>query len=70
MQTSITMKPRRTIICRKCKFYYITWDTRRPHGCRAMNFKSRRPPSLVVRQNSGRECLRYTPKDETDPNDP
>ncbi|MFO7643838.1 MAG: uracil-DNA glycosylase [Desulfosarcina sp.] len=56
------MKPDPPVICRKCEFYFITWDSRRPHGCQAMGFKSRRPPSLVVRQNSGRECLRYTPK--------
>ncbi|WP_319404608.1 uracil-DNA glycosylase [uncultured Desulfosarcina sp.] len=59
------MKPQKPIVCRKCIFYYITWDTRRPHGCRAMNFKSRRPPSLVVRQSSGQDCLHYTLKDET-----
>ena len=67
---TIAMKPREPIVCRKCRFYYITWDNRKPHGCRAMNFKSRRPPSLVVRQSSGQECLRYTPKDETDSNVP
>ncbi len=64
------MPPHKRIICRQCRFYYITWDTRHPHGCRAMKFKSRRPPSLVVRQSSGRECLHYTPKDETDDNIP
>ena len=60
------MDSHKTIICRKCKFYHVTWDNRRPHGCRAMNFKSRRPPSLVVRQNSGQDCLRYTPKRPVD----
>lgn len=30
-----------------------------------MNFKSRQPPNLVVRRNSGTECLRYTPKDDS-----
>ena len=59
------MQPKKKVVCRTCKFYYVTWDTRQPHGCKAMNFKSRRPPSLVVRQSSGRECLRYTPKSET-----
>jgi hypothetical protein len=60
------MQPRKAIICRKCQFYYITWDYRRPHGCRAMKFKSRRPPSIIVHHNSGRQCLRFLPKD--DPN--
>lgn len=63
---AIDMQPRQRIVCRKCRFYYVTWDTRKPHGCKAMNFKSRQPPSLVVRQSSGQECLRYTPKDEAD----
>ncbi|BBO72475.1 hypothetical protein DSCA_64050 [Desulfosarcina alkanivorans] len=58
------------VVCRKCRFYYITWDSRQPHGCKAMGFKSRRPPSLVVRKNTGHECLRYTPKDEADGNPP
>ena len=64
------MKPINSVVCRKCNYYYITWDTHRPHGCRAMHFKSRRPPSLVVRQSSGQDCLHFTPKDETDGNKP
>ena len=65
-----TMKPRTAIVCRKCRFYYITWDTRQPHGCRAMGFKSRRPPSLVVHRSSGQECLHFIPKEETDRDTP
>jgi hypothetical protein len=63
----MSMTTRPTIVCRNCRYYYITWDTRQPHGCKAMNFKSRRPPSLVVRQSSGKECMRFQPKtDQTD----
>lgn len=65
----LAMQPLKTVICRKCKYYYITWDTGKPHGCRAMNFKSRQPPSLVVRRNSGAECMRYTPKDDASERD-
>lgn len=56
------MNPHQPIICRKCRFYFITWEPAKPHGCKAMNFKSRQIPSTVVRRSSGRECLRYTPK--------
>jgi len=56
------MQNRRTIVCRKCRFYFVTWNQHRPHGCKAMSFMSRRPPSLVVRQNSGRDCLHYCSK--------
>jgi hypothetical protein len=65
----IAMKPNDPIICRKCKFYFITWEPHQPHGCKAMNFKSRRPPHLVVRQTSGAECLHYVPKDDLDNDD-
>jgi hypothetical protein len=58
----LDMKPNQPIVCRKCKFYFITWDPQRPHGCKAMNFKSRRPPHLVVRQTSGKECMNFIPR--------
>ncbi len=48
------------IDCRKCKFYEVTWDRQRPHGCRGFGFKSHRLPSLVVRRATpGKECLLY-----------
>ena len=58
------MNAKPPIICRQCRHYFVTWDARRPHGCRAMNFKSRQPPSRVVRNTSGRDCLRYEPKSD------
>jgi hypothetical protein len=48
--------------CRKCKHYYITWDRRLPHGCRAMNFKSRQLPSEVVFASCGKPCQLFEPK--------
>jgi len=50
--------------CRKCKNFYITYDPARPYGCRVMNFKSRRMPSLVVFETSGIICQLYDPKPE------
>jgi hypothetical protein len=49
--------------CLSCKFYFITYDTQKPHGCRAMGFKSRQLPHLVVQQtSSGVPCLKYQKK--------
>ena len=51
--------------CLSCKHYFITWDPKKPHGCRAMGFKSQQIPSIVVRQSSGGiACLKYKRKNE------
>lgn len=52
------------VVCARCRYFYTTWDNRLPYGCRAHGFKSARPPSEVVRQSSGRECLSYQEKGE------
>ena len=49
-------------ICRRCKFYYITWDVKHPHGCRAMGFKGKELPYLTVLKNSGTRCLLFEKK--------
>ncbi|HEY3275554.1 MAG TPA: hypothetical protein VGJ94_02955 [Syntrophorhabdaceae bacterium] len=54
---------KKKIDCFTCTHFYVTWDSRFPKGCRAMGFKSRELPSVVVFRNSGMECLRYMPKD-------
>lgn len=48
--------------CRRCAHYYVTWDPRRPCGCRAMGFKSRTLPCLVVLRHSGVPCRAFSPK--------
>ncbi|MEA3354707.1 MAG: uracil-DNA glycosylase [Campylobacterota bacterium] len=50
------------IVCQKCKHYYVTWDSAKPHGCRAYGFKSKAVPSLVVKQSSNISCSFYEPK--------
>jgi hypothetical protein len=50
------------IICQKCKFYYVTWEKNKPHGCKAYNFKSQALPSIVVKQSSGVTCNFYENK--------
>jgi hypothetical protein len=43
-------------VCRKCVHYFITHEPEKPYGCRAMGFKSRRNPALVVFESSGIQC--------------
>ncbi|CAN2041996.1 hypothetical protein GMMP15_660039 [Candidatus Magnetomoraceae bacterium gMMP-15] len=50
------------INCYKCKYYYVTWDKRFPHGCRAMKFKSNALPYIEVRKYSGMPCQVFEPK--------
>ena len=50
------------IICQKCKFYFVTWQQNKPHGCNAYGFKSKQIPSLVVMQSSGMTCSFYQQK--------
>ena len=50
--------------CRNCHHYFLTWEPRRPHGCRVMGFKSRRSPYLeVLRATPGMICLHFSPRD-------
>jgi hypothetical protein len=45
--------------CHSCKNFYITWEKEFPYGCRAMDFKSARLPSLEVEEADGQECLAH-----------
>lgn len=42
--------------CLKCEHFFVTWDVGFPRGCRVFGVKSRRLPSLVVRETTGRHC--------------
>jgi hypothetical protein len=50
------------IDCKKCRHYYITWDRKFPYGCKAIQFKSVRLPSVEVFAASGIACLRFEEK--------
>ena len=52
----------RDIDCRRCRHYYITWDKKFPYGCKAIQFKSTKSPSLEVFAASGVACLRFEKK--------
>lgn len=49
--------------CFKCRYFYITHLPAHPYGCRAMKFKSRQLPSLVVLTNSGMQCQLFRAKE-------
>ncbi|EHP29263.1 hypothetical protein SMGD1_0736 [Sulfurimonas gotlandica GD1] len=50
------------INCRRCQFYFVTWEKNQPHGCRAYGFKAPQIPSLVVFQSSGMDCSLFKEK--------
>jgi len=59
------------VICRKCIHYFVTWDKDKPHGCRAMGFKSRQAPSKVVRQTTPQmACQYFEPRQKKPPGRP
>ncbi|HSV31127.1 MAG TPA: hypothetical protein VLH40_03780 [Atribacteraceae bacterium] len=58
------------INCYQCAHFYITWEKQRPHGCRALRFKSRVLPSLEVLRSSGRRCLSFVKKEMVDQQNP
>jgi hypothetical protein len=51
------------IVCQKCIYYYVTWQSNQPHGCKAYGFKSKQIPSVVVKQSSGISCSFFNTKD-------
>jgi len=53
------------INCRRCIYYYVTWEAKQPHGCKAYGFKSAQLPSMVVFRSSGSECALFQEKKPT-----
>ena len=48
--------------CRNCRYFYITWDAKKPYGCRAMQFKSSILPSIEVLEADGAVCISFRKK--------
>jgi len=48
--------------CFDCIHFFITWDEKFPRGCKAMDFKTKKIPSLVVYEASGMPCTRFKQK--------
>ncbi|PHS58138.1 MAG: uracil-DNA glycosylase [Sulfurimonas sp.] len=55
------------INCRRCENYFVTWEAKQPHGCRAYGFKSPQLPSIVVYQSSGFDCSKFKEKNISKP---
>ena len=55
------------INCRKCKYFFVTWEAKKPYGCKAYGFKSALIPSLVVFQSSGSNCTMFKLKTPSNP---
>jgi hypothetical protein len=54
-----TAAPENLPNCSRCVHYYITHEVNFRYGCRAMKFKSHRPPSLEVFAVTGVPCLYF-----------
>lgn len=48
--------------CFKCQYFRVTWDQNNPRGCSAYGFKTKQIPSMLVKQSSGMDCLKFVPK--------
>lgn len=51
------------IDCFQCRHFFVTWDKEFPRGCRALGFKSKEMPHLLVVQSSGMKCLKFEKKE-------
>lgn len=50
------------IDCFKCQYFHVTWDQNNPRGCSAYGFKTKQLPSVLVKQSSGMDCLKFVLK--------
>jgi len=48
--------------CRSCRYFYITWDAKKPYRCRAMQFKSSVLPTIEVLEADGAVCISFRKK--------
>lgn len=52
------------IDCRKCKYYYVTWNVQFPYGCKLFSVKSKQMPSVIVYKSLGKQCDKYESKNK------
>ena len=53
---------KKRIVCQKCIYYFVTWESNKPHGCNAYGFKSFTLPSVVVKDSSKEDCKFFKEK--------
>ncbi len=51
------------INCFNCAYFKVTWDPANPRGCQAYGFKTKQLPSVVVKQSSGMDCMKFVSKE-------
>ena len=52
--------------CHNCEYFYITWDKKFPYGCKAMDFKSKKYPLILVKECSGMICQAFKHKNRSE----
>lgn len=61
------------LTCHQCRFLHVTYDARRPWGCRKFGFKSPNLPGQVVMASTGTKCANYAKREPVqhiqEPND-
>ncbi len=50
------------IPCGICLNYFVTFDAKRPHGCKKFGFKSIQSPSFAVFAATGTNCALFKSK--------
>lgn len=56
------MESTKKVNCRKCIYYYVTWEPQHPNGCKYFGFKTAMMPAMLVRKNSGKDCEAFRSK--------
>ncbi|WP_062447579.1 hypothetical protein [Thalassobacillus devorans] len=54
------------INCFRCEFFFTTWNTDFPRGCKAYGFKTREMPAEFVKKTTGTMCLQFREKQISD----
>ena len=52
----------KSILCRNCRYYQITWDAENPYGCKKFGFKTTMHPADYIIKVSGQKCHSFTKK--------
>ncbi|MEC7278140.1 MAG: hypothetical protein VXV96_17595 [Bdellovibrionota bacterium] len=48
--------------CLRCKHYFSTFDPQKPRGCKLYGMKSHAFPSLIVKNETGSDCMGFQEK--------
>lgn len=48
--------------CLRCVHYFSTFDPTKPRGCKLYGMKSQAFPSVLVKKETGQECMGFKEK--------